>query len=175
MIIPIKNSLNVLPEIGKQIGKPYNWKEKLIRRKFGSNGYYLREIKVKQGSNVEIPSTGSRCNFEYYEKGLLLRINDSQKLYYIPLSIDNTSNVIFDKGVEKISPFSLTHTLLTLGLKKETIKKYPVLATGFYCERFRLGIKTQHESLLLDAADSNYSKEVEFFMNSELRKVVDFR
>jgi len=170
MIVKFDKESRDIQKLESLIGKQLDLKQKLKDHKYGSNLYNLQKISLDDRTIKEIPSVNSRCNFEKFEKGLLLRINDRQELYGLVLSNDLTEKLIITRGSEKILPISLTRLLIWIGLKKETIKKHRVLSSGFYNERFRLEIKTKSESVLLVSNDSNYLKEKAYFIESVLNQ-----
>jgi len=170
MILKFDKESRDIQKLEPLIGKQLDFMQKLKDHKYGSNLYNLQKITLDDRTIKEIPSVNSRCNFEKFEKGLLLRINDSQQLYGLVLSNDLTEKLIITRGSEKVLPISLTRLLMWIGVNKETLKKNPLLSSGFYNERFRLEIKTKSESLLLVSNDNNYLKEKAYFLESVLNQ-----
>jgi len=169
MIIKLDKESRDIQKIESLIGKQLDLSQKLEAHKYGSNLYILRDLSFYDSEIKETPSVNSRCNFEIFEKGMLLRINDRQKLYALALSDEITEELILTRGVERAFPLSLTRLLIWIGLKKESIMKNRLLSSGYYHERFRLEIKTKYENLILDSNDSNYFKEKAYFGESMLK------
>ncbi len=168
MIHKIENSGKLNKIVYQQIGIPISEKRNIFFNKTGSCLFNLRDIKIfnqKEYSNLEL---NARCNFELFEHGLLLRINDRQHLYVIPLSKNENIRIIIKEGEEKIFPINLTGFLYAMGFKKNFLKKYWILSRGFYYERFELMIETDSEKILLDSQGSNFKSTVKYFKRSEL-------
>jgi len=157
-----------LREIEPLIGKRLSLSQKIAYDKYGGNLYNLLKLSTETDLTADIPSVNARCNFEKFEKGILLRINDNQKLYGLPLSRDLITGIELKKGDEIIYPISLTGFLLLIGMKKETIKKHKILSGGFQNKRFQLKIKTKTEEILLDSNPGNYKTEKKYFKGSDL-------
>jgi len=168
MIIKLDKDSRDYQKIESLIGKQLDLSQKLRNHKYGSNLYTLKKLSSEDCVGVDVPSENSRCNFEKFEKGMLLRINDHQKLYAFVLSSDSIEEIIITRGEEKVFPLSLSGLLIGLGMDREKVKKHRLLSGGFYHERFRLEIKTKSEMLVLDSNDSNYLKEKAYFSTSVL-------
>ncbi len=132
---------------------------------FISSGSSLYNLRALTSDRFQI-NENARCNFEKLEKGILLRINDRQNHYCIPLTIENVKFLEIRRGDELIWPFSLTALLSFLGFTKANLKKYWIFSRGFYHERFQLYLKTKFETLLLDANPSCYKSEIKYFTES---------
>ncbi len=166
MIFELDNQKTTNKEIESLIGRPLSVSQKLSRKSYGSSLYNLRTIKLFESLASELPTENSRCNFEKFERGILLRINDKQKLYATPLDLKLVNEIRIIRGDERLHPIGLTATLIHLGVKKETVKKYRFLSGGHYHERFKLIIKTNTAEISMDNNDSNYRAEKEFFRES---------
>lgn len=170
MIIKLDRDSRDLQKIEPLIGKQLDLSQKFKNHKYGSNLYTLRSISLEDSMGVDVPSENSRCNFEKFEKGMLLRINDHQKLVGFVLSSDVVEEISITRGKEKVFPLSPSGLLIWFGMTRETVKKHRFFSGGFYHERFRLEIKTKSEKLILDSNDSNYSKEKAYFIESVLKQ-----
>jgi len=156
---------SVIERLGRSLSEAHN----SFTNGIGSCLYNLREIKFKdENSKIQIDQN-ARCNFELFEKGLLLRINDKQNFYVLSLSKEDKMKIQITEGEEKIFPINLTGFLFTIGINRDFLKKYWLLSGGFYNERFTLLIQTDNEMILLDSQGSNYKKALKYFEKSELR------
>ena len=79
MIYSIKSSETLNKKITKQLGLSFSKTglNKIITS--GSNLYILKNL----DSEINQINENARCNFEKFQNGLLLRINERQKLYSI--------------------------------------------------------------------------------------------
>ncbi|MCF8299145.1 MAG: hypothetical protein K9J13_16475 [Saprospiraceae bacterium] len=174
MIFSLDKITNTKREIEKLIGKEFTVSERIANKKFGSNIYNLRQIKAKDSNIKNLPQENSRCNFEFFEKGILLRINDNQKLFGIPLNEDEIIKFQLVKGEEKIWPFSLAWLLYKLGVDINILKKFRFVLGGyFYNKRFHLIIITNNEEIILDSNGGNSRKEIKFFSNSLIKEKLE--
>lgn len=158
-------SPNILnSNISAVIGQTLKNKSGKIFISSGSSLYNLRKLTSERFQINE----NARCNFEKFEKGILLRINDRQNYYCIPLTIENVKCVEIRKGDELIWPFSFTALLSILGFTRANLKKYWIFSRGFYHERFELYLNTKLETLLLEANPSCYKAEKKYFTESAI-------
>ena len=86
----------------------------------------------------------------------------------IPLTSNNTDYIRIKRGKEKVWPLSFTFLLTELGFEKEELKKNWILSKGFYHEGFQVLIKTKDETISIDANDSCFKKEKQYFTDSGL-------
>jgi len=135
----------------------------------GSCLYNVRKIKQIERTDVIEINENSRCNFEIFENGLLLRINDNQHYYAIALTETNCIEIVIQKGKEKVFPISNTAVLIALGFKKEYLRNNWFLNGGFYNERLKLSIRTKEEYFELDSQGSNYKSAIKFFEKTKLK------
>jgi hypothetical protein len=175
MIFDLENENKGIPDIESLIGKQLDLPSKLKEKKYGSNLYNLRKLNFKENRIGIALKENSRCNFEKFENGILLRINDNQKLFGLALSNESVNEIVIQKGSVKIVPISLAGLLNWIGVKKDTIEKYRFLIGGFYTERFRLEIKTNWGHLCLDSNPGNYTIEKEYFLDSVLKAKLKIR
>jgi len=169
MIINLENENKSKQKVESLIGKQLGLAQKFKNKKYGSNLYNLKKLNIVEKTSGVEPTENSRCNFEKFENGILLRINDKQKLFGLVLSKESVNEIIIKKGSEEIVQISLAGFLNWIGIEKETIKKYRFLIGGFYIERFRLEIITKSCSLSLDSSSGNYNIEKEYFIDSVLK------
>ncbi len=122
----------------------------------GSALYRLTEMSVRSTSSNMI-DLNSRCNFEKYSDGLLLRINHAQNLYFVIMSYKSIDEVKLVQGEIKI--ISPVMRWLYSGLSY----KYFHYLGGHYTERVTLKIKTGHDYICLDSNGHNFYSEEKYF------------
>jgi len=172
MIHKIDNTGKLDKSIYQLIGRPISEKENKLINITGSCLFNLRDIRILNETNDFELEPNARCNFELFEYGLLLRINDKQHYYVLPLSKNENLRMSIKEGEEKIFPINLTGFLYAIGFKRNFLRKYWLLSRGFYNERFELLIETDSEKLLLDSQGNNFKGAVKYFEKSELSTII---
>ena len=167
MIYKLKSTTRLNREINDLLGENFTLTKKL--KNSGSCLYNFRQIEYFDTNNRTEINENSRCNFEIFENGLLLRINDQQHYFALPLTESNCIEIIITEGKEKVFPINLTAFLIGIGFKKDFLRKHWLLNGGFYNERYTLSIKTENEILLLDSQGKNYKTAFMFFKQSRLK------
>lgn len=81
----------------------------------GSRSFFLKSIESE--INKELLKIDSRCNFQKYSNGLLMRVNYSNKLSAIPFENDNLKKIELIRGEEKITPLPFSIFKLMIKLK----------------------------------------------------------
>ncbi len=81
----------------------------------GSRSFFLKSIDFDK-TDVQI-KVDSKCNFQKYSDGILMRINYSNKLNAIPLSNKNLKKIELTRGKEKITPLPFSIFRLMINLK----------------------------------------------------------
>lgn len=94
-------------EIESQIGASISLKEQLRNGTVGSGLYYLRKLSI-HNEKAKVVNLNARCTFEKYKHGLLLRVNDHQKLYSVALPFQSIDHFEMSPGKEYIKPFPLS-------------------------------------------------------------------
>ena len=112
--------------------------ESKLFNKVGSCLYNLRTISFKNPKDSLDIQENTRCNFERFEAGYLLRFNDYQKYYVLPLKFSQNWKLQMIKGKEDINPRSIAALLLLLGVSKEYLLNHWLFSNGFYYTRFKL-------------------------------------
>ena len=113
----------ILPEkkidhytLNKIIGEPIRLKINKLET-IGSRSFFLKKIdiskEIKHSDEIKIDS---KCNFQKYSDGILMRINYSNKIYAIPISNTSLTKLRLVRGNEKITPqtFSIFNLLIKL-------------------------------------------------------------
>jgi hypothetical protein len=172
MIYKIDNTGKLNNSIYQQVGRPLSEKEDKLINVTGSCLFNLRNIQFLDKKNEFQLEPNARCNFELFENGLLLRINDRQHYYVLPLSKNENLKMTIKEGEEKIFPINLTGFLHAIGFKRSFLRKYWLLSGGFYNERLELLIETDSEIILLDSQGKNFNGVVKYFQKSELITII---
>ncbi len=149
----------------KQIGKPAEIdfrKPKAI----GSTGFYLKSFKTSV-VETETLRIDSKCNFEKRTKGLLLRVNYSNKTTTIPLSIENIIGIKITRGKECIDPFILSPMwiLLKLDVSKLTARYFRLRTSEYKIDQMELNINTTDFEMNLIANGYLFEQQLSFFEN----------
>lgn len=172
MIHKIDNTGKLNKSIYQKIGRPISERENKLINKTGSCLFNLRDLRIlNEKIDFEL-EPNARCNFELFENGLLLRINDRQHYYVLPLSKNENLRMTLREGEEKMFPINLTGFLYAIGFKRSFLRKYWLLSRGFYNERLELLIETDTEKLLLESQGNNFKGAVKYFEKSELRTII---
>lgn len=168
MIIQLENTNQLDKESRSILGQqdPVSWRR--FFRSTGSCLYHLKKIQYANSIEKVAPQENARCNFEKFPNGMLLRINDRQHFYVLPLKEDNLVEMNISRGKEKVSFFSWTALLFFFGFPKDYLRKYWLLSGGFYHGRFTLSIKTSTELVFLDAHGGNFKSAIHYFEDSNL-------
>lgn len=164
-------------EVGHILGKPKSIKEQLRSGSVGSELYRLIDLRLKSELKHLI-DLNTRCNFEKYEKGLLLRINHNQKLYFLAFSYEQITSISVVKGKEIISPliFSPMRFLLFMGVHIRYARYFRISLSEYRIERMNLIIKLGEDIVKLDSNGYNYYSELNFFKainNQNIRVIQD--
>lgn len=151
-------------EVEHILGKSKLIKEQLKSGSVGSELYRLIDLKMKSELKY-LMDLNTRCNFEKYEKGLLLRINHNQKLYFLAFSYDDISSINVVKGEEITSPllFSPMKFLLFIGIHIRYARYFRIHLSEYRIERMNLTIKLGENLIQLDSNGYNYYSELNYF------------
>lgn len=131
----------------------------------GSNLYRLRKLDVN-GKTAELTDLNSRCNFEKFRNGLLLRINNMQKLYFVAMSYDSIDSIKLTKGDENISPLFLSPMglLLRFGVHVRYALYFKLRASEYSIEPMTLSITSGNDYISLDSSGYSYYGALDYFM-----------
>ena len=103
--------------LNKIIGEPIRLKLNKFES-IGSRSFFLKKIDIskaiKYSDEIKIDS---KCNFQKYSDGILMRINYSNKIYAIPISNTSLTKLKLIRGNEKITPLSYSIFNLLIKLK----------------------------------------------------------
>lgn len=115
MIITENNITDI--KLDKIIGKPIKF-DINNRQSLGSHSFFLKSFDSHNTDDHKELKIDSKCNFQKYTNGVLMRINYSNKLYAIPIRYNDTDKIELIRGKENISPyfFSPMKLLLKFGV-----------------------------------------------------------
>lgn len=170
MLINLDIDSGASDQIKQLIGDRIDVTKKIASKQYGSNLYRLKDSSLDYMPRDGKLSDYTRINFEMFENGILLRINDNQKLFGHPLNNSSVRKILLKQGEERVVWFSLTHILLLFRVKKQTIKKYWLLPRGFYNEAAELQLELDNGYILLTTNGNNFKAEKQFFEKSVLKE-----
>ena len=167
MIFKIENTRHIDQEINKNLGKSYS-KEALLKGS-GSCLYNLVSLQLANTKDDWEINASAICLFEAFENGLLLRINDMQNYYVLPLSTNEKFSIEITGG-EKIVPLSLPGSMFnSLGISGEYLKQFILFRGKPFNERFALLIHTEDELLTIDSHGKNFDEAMRYFERSAIQ------
>lgn len=155
-----------------ELGKPLNFKS--YNASQGTCSLFLKEFRNKE-QNSTCLNINSKCNFQAFEKGVLLFSNINNKVQQIPLPSHSIEQITLIKGQEHIKPypFSPFWILLKIGLP---------IRYARYFTNFRLNEYRTNETKLIIVTNSLYFKFITngynfenleaFFLNSKLSEII---
>jgi hypothetical protein len=152
-------------KINNLIGEPYKvefGKAKTI----GNGSYFLKSFITKVDKSEEI-KIDSKCNFEKYSEGLLLRLNFSNKLYAIPIPRNEINKIELIRGEERINPFSFSPMgiLLKLGVSILIARYFKIYISEYSIENMRLIIDTEKYKMEFISNGFLFEKQLDYFEN----------
>ena len=159
-------------KINNMIGEP-------IKIEFGNpkaigNGSYFLKSFISKVDNSEKLKIDSKCNFDKYSNGILLRLNFSNKLSAIPIPRNEINKIELIRGEEKINPFPFSPMwiLLKLGVSKLIARYFKVYVSEYSIENLRLMIDTENYKMEFIANGFLYEKQLEYFENLNYVKIL---
>lgn len=162
------NQYRILKEIGEPIKIEFKNLEPI-----GNGSYYLKSL-ISKFEKYENIKTDSRCNFQKYTNGLLLRINHSNKVSSIPIPRDKINEIKLIRGKEKINPIPLSPMwiLLRFGVPILIARKFKIHYSEYSIEYWSLVINTRNFKIELISNGYKYEKQIKFFHNREYSKYI---
>jgi len=154
--------------LNRLIGEPIKTDLKNLKS-VGTTSFYLKNFKNKkdQMDSLKIDSKG---NFELFEKGLLLRLNHSNKLLAIPIQINDLVKIKLTRGRELINPFPLSPMwiLLKLGVSILYSRYFQLWWFNEYrIDEMNLIIETTEYEIKMIANSYSFESQQRFFENLE--------
>ena len=152
----------------KKIDQLLGSKKSILEQfKYGTAGsalYFIQNTNLD--SNLQkLSYSHPRCNFEKFENGLLLRINQNQKLYFVAVSYSNITSIEVGKGQEKIAPLLLSPMwiLLFLGAPLKFARYFRIHLSEYSIKPLILTIKSGSNYIRLESNGYNYYEEMNYF------------
>jgi len=158
----------ITPQLSRKIddliGKSIPIRDQVRKGTVGSRLYRLLKFSFLD-KETELVDLNSRCTFEKFERGLLLRINDHQKLFSIAIPYDSIDHIELIKGEEVINPFPLSPMwiLLKLGVPARFARYFMIRLFEYSIDPMILKIRSGEDMLELDSHGYNYYGEKKYF------------
>lgn len=147
----------------KQIGKPVkiNFRKPKVT---GSTGFFLKSFKSKN-TNAENLKLDSKCNFEKWTSGILLRANYSNKLTTIPIPEEDIIRITLKRGKENINPFFLSPMwiLLKLGVSKLYSRYFRIRLHEYSIDQMEMKLVTSEYEMDFIANGYLFEGQLSFF------------
>lgn len=143
-------------EIEKILGKPIKFDFK-SKPTLGSTSFFLKKLEIST-ENKKLKEN-SKCSFQKYELGILLKAYLSNSIENIPIRFDSIAKLIVIKGKETVNPswYSPMSWLLKLGLPLRRARYFRLRLSEYHIDQMTLII--QSEEFLLEMIASGYMFE----------------
>jgi hypothetical protein len=152
-------------KIEKIIGKPtkIDWKKP---KAIGSSSFYLKLFKAKN-NKAELIKENSKCSFEKYSNGILLRSNLSNKISFIPIKESEIKYIKLIRGKERVEPLTLSPMwiLLKLGVSKLIARYFKVVLGEYSINEMKLKIETENQIMEFTQNGYIFERQLSFFKN----------
>lgn len=158
-------------KLSKLIGDPIT---KGVR---GSTGYFIEEVHWKEATPTPFDLSMAKCNFQIYEKGLLMRCFYSNKQVLIPIAFSQMRTIQVNGGQETIPKhFSLMRFLVKSGVSM----RYARYAShfrfgrglghlkGYKVEPLEIKLTTEFVTFQLTASGYDHTSQLIFFKSLNL-------
>ena len=148
--------------ISSQLGETLSLKNQIKRGEKGSNLFWLRSYLISGEKKEDI---NLRCIFEKFEKGLLLRVQENQKVTNISIDYDSIETIDLKRGKEEIAPLWISPFRFMLFLKLPIrYARYFRCATSEYSiDPLTLKLKSDTDYIILDSNGYNYETTFKYF------------
>jgi hypothetical protein len=145
------------------IGERTNIEPKKLKA-IGSASFFLKSF-VNKSDKTDLLRTDSKCNFEKYSDGLLLRANFSNRLTAIPIPKTKLNSIHLIRGEETIDPFFLSPmwVLLKLGTSKLIARYFRFRLHEYSIGEMELKLKTKHYEMEFIANGYIFERQKCFF------------
>lgn len=148
--------------LARFIGKP----TKVDFRKpkpVGSTTYYLKSFKSKEGISESI-ALNSRCIFEKFSEGVLLRANSSNFQSALPIPEKEIIKIVVTKGEEKISPYVLSPMwiLLKAGVPIRYARYFRITVYEYTTDQMTLSVITDKYEMKFIANGYSFEQQWPF-------------
>jgi hypothetical protein len=153
-------------KLKRLIGEPIKSNLKDLKI-IGTTSFFLKSFTNKKES-VDTLKIDSKCNFELFDNGLLLRSNISNQLSAIPIRINDLINLKLIRGKEMINPFPLSPMwiLLKLGVSILYARYFQIYKFNEYrIDEMKLIIETTDYRLKMIDNSYKFESQQKFFEN----------
>ena len=151
--------------IEKNIGKPtkIDWKKP---KAIGSSSFYLKSFKAKNNS-TEFIKENSKCSFEKYSGGILLRSNLSNKLSSLTIKESEIKYIKLTRGKESVEPLTLSPMwiMLKLGVSKLIARYFRIILGEYSIDKMKLKIETENQIMEFTQNGFIFERQMNFFRN----------
>ena len=151
--------------IEKIIGKTtkVNWKKP---KAIGSSSFYLKSFKAKNDS-AQLIKENSKCSFEKYSNGILLRSNLSNKLSVLPINKSEIKYIKLIRGKESVKPLTLSPMwiMLKLGISKLIARYFRIVLREYSINEMKLKIETENQIMEFTQNGYIFERQLSFFKN----------
>lgn len=161
--------------IEKNIGKPtkIDWKKP---KAIGSSSFYLKSFKAKNNS-AEFIKENSKCSFEKYSNGILLRSNLSNRISALPIKESEIEYIKLIRGKESVEPLTLSPMwiMLKLGVSKLIARYFRIVLGEYSIDEMKLKIETENQIMEFTQNGYIFERQLSFFKSLDLgdKLVVD--
>ncbi len=154
--------------IKRKIGNQVNINFKRLES-IGSTGYFLKSFNNYDNKFELKPN--SKCNIQKFSNGILLRLNYSNTISFLPISKDEIKNINLVRGEEKISPLFLSPMWILLKLKISilTARYFRSNWKEYSIENMNLTISTEKYHLEFIANGYLFEGQYRFFESLKLK------
>ncbi len=135
-------------ELHSRVLEPILGRPKRINRKYirsiGSTSYFLTSF-FQSNNEENTLRINSKCNFQLYENGILLRANFSTQVRAIPIKYSEIQELKLIRGKEHIDPlyFSLMGILMRLGVSVLKARYFKAEFSEYTIDDMVLELKTK--------------------------------
>ncbi len=155
------------------VGLSFSFKDQWRNGSSGSSLFRLRESKLND-KLIDNTHLNLRCNFERRTNGLILRINQSQKLSNLAIDYASIDKIIIGTGqsfhLGLLNPIRL---FLKLGLSEDYIRFFPHRMTRYQVRPLNLIIKTTNGILRFDANGFSFRNTLKYFEQTDLKDKIE--
>jgi hypothetical protein len=151
--------------IEKVIGETtkVDWKKP---KAIGSSSFFLKSFKTKNGSE-QLIKENSKCSFEKYSNGILLRSNLSNKLSVLPINKSEIKYIKLTRGKERVEPLTLSPMwiMLKLGVSKLIARYFRIVLGEYSINEMKLKIETENQIMEFTQTRKNITSGIKNGMN----------
>ncbi len=166
MILEEKNIIDI--RLDKIIGKPIKF-DINNRYSVGSKSFFLKSFDSENSNYVDL-KIDSKCNFQKYTNGILMRINYSNKINAVAIRYNDIGKIELIRGEESISPyfFSPMKILLKLNVPIRYARYFGLRHSEYQISDTELKIFTKDIKIKLVTNGFDFENQLPFFESLNL-------